>query len=231
MDMQRVWNLHSNVFRLDAKRNQRATPRYPRTPTPSCKKKYLSAANSPEQHMVTPASRYGFGYATDFWWNFKNFPLSGKMTDIKLICKRTTWRTEGRSGVKGTGREWEREGARKGARRIVRLAAKIKIPCTLEHFIWRLNCMAQSEGGKGAQGGQAERRKERERGREWKGGSLGSGWGHRWGLWELAKMEFRFFFYFFLLCLWRRLNNALAGVCVRRSVCVCACVWVCRGIY
>lgn len=53
---------------------------------------------------------------------------------------------------------------REGARRIVRLAAKIKIPCTLEHFIWRLNCMAQSEGGKGAQGGQAERRKERERG-------------------------------------------------------------------
>lgn len=52
---------------------------------------------------------------------------------------------------------------REGARRIVRLAAKIKIPCTLEHFIWRLNCMAQSEGGKGAQGGQAERRKERER--------------------------------------------------------------------
>lgn len=66
--------------------------------------------------------------------------------------------------MKGTGREWEREREREGARRIVRLAAKIKIPCTLEHFIWLLNCRAQSEGGKGAQGGQAERRKERERG-------------------------------------------------------------------
>lgn len=74
--------------------------------------------------------------------------------------------TNGRK--KGSERDRQRvvEREREGARRIVRLAAKIKIPCTLEHFIWRLNCMAQSEGRKGAQGGQAERRRERERGRE-----------------------------------------------------------------
>lgn len=71
--------------------------------------------------------------------------------------------TNGRKKQSKRDRQRVVEREREGARRIVRLAAKIKIPCTLEHFIWRLNCMARSEGGKGAQGGQAERRKERER--------------------------------------------------------------------
>lgn len=69
---------------------------------------------------------------------------------------------KGRERDRESGKETEKKRRRKGARRIVRLAAKIKIPCTLEHFIWRLNCMGRVWGEREHKvGRQREERRER----------------------------------------------------------------------